>query len=218
MSIKNLLAWIKKNTKTLLNSFLGLLLALSLSCGIIYHNKAQRLSEELKIANNNIEAYQDIINDSQQASAVLRLDMSKLKDNNDKLIKKIDSIARKNNIKTKEISMAATQKQLLDVTQSKGVGGNIITILKDSTYNDSIQYNNLTKVYYNIGKDSVAIRIKLDNTQYLYIYKHKEYKNKKSFFKRLFTFDWKKVVKYKYKIHNTNDLIKEDSIRIIESI
>nr|DAP33058.1 MAG TPA: hypothetical protein [Caudoviricetes sp.] len=42
--------------------------------------------------------------------------MSKLKDNNDKLIKKIDSIARKNNIKTKEISMAATQKQLLDVT------------------------------------------------------------------------------------------------------
>nr|DAP33057.1 MAG TPA: hypothetical protein [Caudoviricetes sp.] len=40
MSIKNLLAWIKKNTKTLLNSFLGLLLALSLSCGIIYHNKA----------------------------------------------------------------------------------------------------------------------------------------------------------------------------------
>ena len=121
MSIKNLLAWIKKNTKTLRNSFLGLLLALSLSCGIIYHNKAQRLSEELKIANNNIEAYQDIINDSQQASAVLKLDMSKLKDNNDKLIKKIDSIARKNNIKTKEISMAATQKQLLDVTQSKVV-------------------------------------------------------------------------------------------------
>lgn len=210
--------WIKNHAKTLLNSFLGLLLAFSLSCGIIYHNKAQRLSQELKIANNNIEAYQDIINDSQQASTVLKLDMSKLKKSNDKLIKQIDSIAKQNNIKTKEISTAATQKQILDVTQSKGVGGDIMTILKDSTYNDSIQYNNLTKVYYNIGKDSVNIRIKLDNTQYLYIYKHKEYKNKKSFLKRLFTFDWKKVVKYKYKIHNTNDLIKEDSIRIVESI
>ena len=108
--------------------------------------------------------------------------MSKLKDNNDKLIKKIDSIARKNNIKTKEISMAATQKQLLDVTQSKGVGGNIITILKDSTYKDSIQYNNLTKVYYNIGKDSVAIRIKLDNTQYTFT-NIKNIKTRKAFLK-----------------------------------
>lgn len=210
--------WIKNNLKTLRNSFLWLLLALSLSCSIIYHNKSERLSEELKIANNNIEAYQDIANDSQQASTVLKLDMSKLKDYNDKLIQQIDSISKKSNIKSKEIQTAATQKQILDVTQSKGVGGDIITIIKDSTYKDSIQYNNLTKVYYNIGKDSVKIRIKLDNTQYLYIYKHKEYKNKKNFFKRLFTFDWKKVTKYKYKIHNTNDLVKEDSIRIIESI
>lgn len=212
------MSWIKNNTKTLVNSFLSLLLALSLSCGIIYHNKAQRLSEELKIANNNIEAYQDIINDSQQASTVLKLDMSKLKESNDALLRKIDSIAKENNIKPKEISTAATQKQILDVTQSKGVGGDIITIIKDSTYKDSIQYNDLTKVYYNIGKDSVKVRIKLDNTQYLYIYKHKEYKNKKNFFKRLFTFDWKKITRYKYKIHNTNDLVKEDSIRIIESI
>ena len=210
--------WIKNNLKTLRNSFLWLLLVLSLSCSIIYHNKSERLSEELKIANNNIEAYQDIANDSQQASTVLKLDMSKLKDYNDKLIQQIDSISKKSNIKSKEIQTAATQKQILDVTQSKGVGGDIITIIKDSTYKDSIQYNNLTKVYYNIGKDSVKIRIKLDNTQYLYIYKHKEYKNKKNFFKRLFTFDWKKVTKYKYKIHNTNDLVKEDSIRIIESI
>ena len=142
--------------------------------------------------------------------------MSKLKDNNDKLIKKIDSIARKNNIKTKEISMAATQKQLLDVTQSKGVGGNIITILKDSTYKDSIQYNNLTKVYYSIGTDSVNIALDVKNTQYLYIFKTREYKNKKNFFKRLFTLDFKKVNKYKYKIVNTNNLLKEDSVRIIE--
>jgi septal ring factor EnvC (AmiA/AmiB activator) len=39
------------------NAFLGLFLALSLGSGIFYHNKANELSEELKIANNNIEAY-----------------------------------------------------------------------------------------------------------------------------------------------------------------
>ena len=209
---------IKNNWRMLRNIVLGLLVASSLSFGIIYHNKANRLSEELKIANNNIEAYQDIINDSQQASGVLKLDMNKLKEYNDKLIQQIDSIRKQNKIKSKELQVAATQKQILDVNKSKGVGGDIITIIKDSTYNDSIQYNNLTKIYYTIGKDSVNVRLKLDNTQYLYIYKHKEYKNKKNFFQRLFTFDWKKKYVYKYKIHNTNDLLKEDSVRVIESI
>ena len=209
---------IKNNWRMLRNTILSLLVASSLSFGIFYHNKANKLSEELKIANNNIEAYQDIINDSQQASGVLKLDMNKLKEYNDKLIQQIDSIRKQNKIKSKELQVAATQKQILDVNKSKGVGGDIITIIKDSTYNDSIQYNNLTKIYYTIGKDSVNVRLKLDNTQYLYIYKHKEYKNKKNFFQRLFTFDWKKKYVYKYKIHNTNDLLKEDSVRVIESI
>lgn len=209
---------IKNNWRMLRNIVLGLLVASSLSFGIIYHNKANRLSEELKIANNNIEAYQDIINDSQQASGVLKLDMNKLKEYNDKLVQQIDSIRKQNKIKSKELQVAATQKQILDVNKSKGVRGDIITIIKDSTYNDSIQYNDLTKIYYTIGKDSVNVRLKLNNTQYLYVYKHKEYKNKKNFFQRLFTLDWKKKYVYKYKIHNTNDLLKEDSVRVIESI
>ena len=209
---------IKNNWRMLRNIVLGLLVASSLSFGTFYHNKANKLSEELKIANNNIEAYQDIVSDSQQASGVLKLDMNKLKEYNDKLVQQIDSIRKQNKIKSKELQVAATQKQILDVNKSKGVGGDIITIIKDSTYNDSIQYNNLTKIYYTIGKDSVNVRLKLDNTQYLYIYKHKEYKNKKNFFQRLFTFDWKKKYVYKYKIHNTNDLLKEDSVRVIESI
>ena len=209
---------IKNNWRMLRNIVLSLLVASSLSFGIFYHNKANKLSEELKIANNNIEAYQDIVSDSQQASGVLKLDMNKLKEYNDKLIQQIDSIRKQDKIKSKELQVAATQKQILDVNKSKGVGGDIITIIKDSTYNDSIQYNNLTKIYYTIGKDSVNVRLKLDNTQYLYIYKHKEYKNKKNFFQRLFTFDWKKKYVYKYKIHNTNDLLKEDSVRVIESI
>lgn len=58
--------------------------------------------------------------------------------------------------------------------------------------------------------------IDLRNTQYLYTYKTREYKNKKNFFQRLFTFDWKKVDRYKYEIVNSNDLIQEGDIRIVE--
>ena len=216
--MQQILTKIKNNYKTLLNTVLGLLVAFCLASGIFYHNKANRLSEELKMANNNIEAYQDALNGAQQASGVLRLDMKNLKDYNDKLVQQLDSVRKVEKLKRKEIQVAATQKQILNVSKSKGVGGDIVTIIKDSIYKDSLQYNDLTKVYYTIGKDSVNIKLDVQNTQYLYIYKHREYKNKKNFFKRLITFDWKKKDVYKYNIHNTNDLLKEDSVRIIEAI
>lgn len=216
--MQQILTKIKNNYKTLLNTVLGLLVAFCLASGIFYHNKANRLSEELRMANNNIEAYQDALNGAQQASGVLRLDMKKLKDYNDKLVQQLDSVRKVEKLKSKEIQVAATQKQILNVSKSNGVGGDIVTIIKDSVYNDSLQYNSLTKVYYTIGKDSINIKLDVQNTQYLYIYKHREYKNKKNFFKRLITFDWKKKDVYKYKIHNINDLLKEDSVRIIEAI
>jgi len=83
-------------------------------------------------------------------------------------------------------------------------------------YSDSIKFNDLTTVSYTIGKDTVNIGLDVHNTQYLYVYTSREYKNKKSFIKRLFTFDFKKVTKYKYATVNTNDLIRVDSVRVIE--
>lgn len=110
-------------------------------------------------------------------------------------------------IKEKQISTAATQKQTITVIDSKEVGGDLCNILKDTTYTDSIKYNDLTTVYYTIGRDTVSIGLNVENTQYLYTYGKKEYKNKKSFLRRLFTLDFKKVYKWKYEIVNTNDLL-----------
>ena len=120
-------------------------------------------------------------------------------------------------IKPNHVNTAATQTQVLYVNGGKGVEGDLTEILKDTTYSDSIKYNPYTTVYYTIGVDTVNIAIDLQNTQYLYIYSKREYKNKKNFFKRLFTFDFKKVTKYKYEIVNTNDLINTTDVRIVES-
>nr|DAN53051.1 MAG TPA: hypothetical protein [Bacteriophage sp.] len=51
----------------------------------------------------------------------------------------------------------------------------------------------------------------------MYIYKKKQYKNKKSFIKRLFTLDFKKVTVYKYDIINTNELLKTSDVRVVET-
>lgn len=169
------------------------------------------------MAQNNIEAYQGLLDSSQQANNVLRLDIKKLETQNDITLHKLDSIRNKLKLKSKSILTAATQSQVLNVNDSKGVGGDLVTILKDTTYTDSLKYNDLTTVYYTIGRDTVNIGIDIENEQYLYIHTTKEYKNKKNFIKRLFTWDWKKVEKHKYVNYNTNELLKSNNIRIVES-
>ena len=169
------------------------------------------------MAQNNIEAYQGSLAGSQQANNVLRLDIETLHQQNDKLLQDLDSVRNKLKIKPKQVNTAATQTQIIYVNEGKGVGGDLTQILKDTVYTDSIQYNDLTKVYYTIGKDTVNVGIKLKNTQYIFLYSSREYKNKKNFLKRLFTLDFKKVTKYQYKIENTNDLLKSEDVRVVEA-
>lgn len=226
MSVTTITTWILNHKKIVYNAFTGVLMALLLAFGISTHKKNKQLSEELLNAQNNIEAYQELLGNSQQANNVLMLDMKKLGQSKDSLLVKMDSIAKANDIKSKNIITGATNHERIDVTLDKGVERvverdtirDLVTILKDTVYTDSIQYNPLTSVHYTIGRDTVQVRLKLDNTQYLYIYKSREYKNKKNFFQRLFTLDWKKVDKYKYKIINTNDLIKNEYVRIVNAI
>ena len=215
MTIKTILKYLFNNRKTLFKAISGLCVGLLLCWGVILHNQNKKLSQSLETAQNNIEAYQGLLSDSQQASNVLKLTVEQLQNSKDSVLHKLDSVRKELKIKPKQLHTAATQTQVLNVIGSKGVGGNII--VKDSIYTDSILYNPLTKVKYTIGNDTVNIAIDLQNEQYLYVYTKREYKNKKNFYKRLFTFDFKKVTKYKYNIVNTNDLLKSKDVRIVES-
>ena len=216
--INTIIAILKKliaNRKTLFKAISLLSVGLLLSFSINTYKQNKKLSESLEWSQNNVEAYQELYNDSWQASSVLKLTIDQLQNSKDSVIQKLDSVRKELKLKPKQIKTAATQTQVINVIKSKGVKGDIL--VKDTIYTDSIQYNPLTTVHYTIGKDTVSIGLNVENTQYLYIYTTKEYKNKKNFIKRLFTLDFKKVKKYKYKIVNTNDLLKNDDVRIVES-
>lgn len=167
------------------------------------------------MANNNIEAYQQIAENAEEQTRTLELTIEDFKQSNDKLIQQLDSVQKRLKIKPTALKTAATQTQTLLVKGGKGVEQDSV-ILK--TYSDSIAFNDETMIYYTLSPDSVDISLDISNTQYLYTYKTREYKNKKSFIKRLFTLDFKKVDRYNYVIKNSNDLIKENDIRVIEII
>lgn len=210
------LAWIVTHRKMLSKAIIGLAVAILLGWGITLHKENKKLSEGLEMAQNNIEAYQGVIYDSQQANNVLKLSVEELSQYNDKLLNDIDSVKDELKIKDSQLKAAATQKQTIYVNDGKGVKGDLVEILKDTVYTDSIKYNPLTTIKYTIGRDTVNIGLDIQNTQYIFFYNTREYKNKKSFIKRLFTFDFKKVTKTRYRIENTNDLINTDDVRVIE--
>ena len=210
------IAWLLKNYKTVFGAVLGLSVALLVVWSINLHSQNKKLTERLEAASNNIETYQNIIAGAEEQNGVLKLTIADMVISRDKLLQQLDSVRAANKIKPANLTTAATQTQHVNVNGGKGVDGDLTVILKDTTYTDSIQYNPLTKVYYTIGRDTVNVGIDLQNTQYLYTYKQKEYKNKKSFIKRLFTLDFKKVQKNKYVITNTNDLIQTSDVRVIE--
>ena len=169
------------------------------------------------MAQNNIEAYQGSLAGSQQANNVLKLTVDELQTYNDKLVNKLDSVREQLKIKPKYLNTAATQNQLINVNESKEVKDSAIQV-KDSIYSDSIKFNDLTTVYFSLTNDSVRIGLDIRNRQYFYIFTDRHYKNKKSFFKRLFTFDFKKVNSYKYEVVNENDLVKTEDVKVVEII
>jgi hypothetical protein len=79
-------------------------------------------------------------------------------------VHQLDSVRDKLNIKTKHVKTAATQTQTINVIGSKKNREDITTIIKDTVYNDSIRFNNLTLVSYTIGKDTVSIGLNINNT------------------------------------------------------
>ena len=212
------LKYLVTHPKKLIKAICGLSVALLLAWGITLSCENKKLSESLEMAQNNIEAYQGSLEGSQQANNVLQLHVDELQSYNDKLVHKLDSVRKELNIKPKYVKTAATQTQTINVIGSKEIEKDIITILKDTTYTDSIKFNDLTMVSYTIGTDTVSIGLNVKNTQYLYVFTDKHYKNKKSFLKRLFTLDFKKVTSTKYKIENTNDIIQTDSVKVVEVI
>lgn len=203
------ITWLINHRKVLKYAILSLSGAFLLSLCINLHKTNKKLSERLEMAQNNVEAYQGLLSNSQQANSVLRLTVDELQHSNDSLIQKVHQQAKQLSIKPSTITTAATQTQQIIVNQSK-------EILRDTIYTDSIKYNDLTSVYYTIGPDTINIGLDIRNTQYLYTIKKKEYKRNKKFIMRILTLDFKKVWKYQYKIVNTNELINTSDVRILE--
>ena len=178
-------------------------------------SEVTRLNGEVDRHSNNAITYEAMYNQEAESGRVLRLKAEDLQFSNNKLIRKMDSIANANKIKP---------------GKSGGIGVGSTTVIRDTAYviidntvdfklDTTVVHNKYTKIGVRIDGDSLITTPDINNFMSLFVYPSKEYKNEySSWFRRLIKFDWKKTIVTRYRIENENDLINttETVVYVIE--
>lgn len=192
---------------------LGLIIIASiLSCVIIYQRK-QINKQDIEIGSltNNVRAYENM----EENNRVLQLKLSDLRDSKDKLIHSLDSTRNALKLSKKDLKHTSAVKTKIE----KEVD---ITIPKDTSilncdFSVNKYLNSETSVSVSRTDSIVKVKLIIKNTQYLFVYSSKEWRNnRKNWFDRLFHWDWKKDAIFRYEIENSNPLIEVEDTRIIE--
>lgn len=195
--------------KWLRSLILILLLYFGLS-SLYYSSKVKRLDKELSIALNNSRQYESLLNQNKNDHRVLQLTINDFKNSNDSLINVIDNQRKKLSIKDKELEKAMSVKTVLRDTITQ------IIPVKEKNFLVELKPNQLTTIKIQRVDSMLTCIPEIYNTQDLFIYSRKEYRNKrKNFFDRLIHFDFKKDKIERYQIINTNNLIQVEDTRII---
>lgn len=180
----------------------------------VLQRQVVNLNAEVSTKTNIIEAYQGMLNDEYANNNVLRLDISTLNSVNDKLLNQLDSVKNELKISNNALRTAMIQQSKVTVTEKEYI------VVNDSCeFSKEFKPNDLTIVKIELKDDSLKYELDIKNDQYLYIDSQRDWKNKhKSFFKRLFTWDWKKINYYNYNIVNSNPIVKVGKTRVIENL
>lgn len=205
IDVSNIISFVKKYNKLIAVFIVMIFTAIF----VWQRNQLQMKDRELARVTNNYEYYSNLANKESNKNRILQFTLNEFQQNNDSLINEIKIAQKKLKIKDKDLN----QVQVI-TTEIKT---DTAIVVKEINFDKIIRPNNLTSIQI-IKKDSI-LHVKLDikNSQTLFIAHKKEYRNKyKNWFKRLLKFDFKRDINYKYQIHNSNDLIRIESTRIIE--
>lgn len=186
-----------------------LLLYFGLS-SLYYSSRVKKLDKELSIALNNSRQYESLLDQNKNDNRVLQLTINDFKNSNDSLVKVIADQKKKLSIKDKELDQAMSVKTVLRDTITQ------IIPVKEKDFLVELKPNQLTTIKIQRVDSILTCIPEIYNTQDLFIYSRKEYRNKrKNFFDRLIHFDFKKDKIKRYQIINTNNLIQVENTRII---
>lgn len=187
--------------------------------GVIMYQQARLNKQNLTIGSltNNVRAYEDLKSNNR----TLQLTVSDLRHSKDSVVQRLDSV--RNELKTARN----------DLKRASAVVTTIRETVEIPIVRDSIIYRDLGDCDFIVNKlvnaetsvavkridDLVTVDLSINNTQYLYVFTSKEWRNyRRNWFDRLFHWDWKKDAISRYDIVNSNPIIEVTDTRVIEII
>lgn len=170
----------------------------------------ERQDAEIARVTSNMRQYESTNNALASDNRVLELKLNEISYSKDSTIAELNKVRKSLKIKDKELKQAMSVKTVIRDTLTTKIPVEI-------NFTAELKPNQLTTIKV-IREDSILTCIpEIYNSQHLYTYERKEYRNKrKNFFDRLIHFDFKKDVIKRYNIVNTNELIKVQETRIID--
>lgn len=186
------------------------ILLLSLTARYLYLEKQNASLKQDKIAlENNIAAYQDQKNGLDSLGHTLELKLDDLRHSNDSTVQSLHSTIKALKIDLKSVKSGTIINQHIENHGSDKI------IFKDScnfSYVDTlllIKSKGLSKLKIDVVGDSIHTDLSIDNKTSIINYVKKEWAEPK-FFKRLFTFNWKRKQHYRFVSTNTNPTVHNE--------
>lgn len=177
---------------------------------LVLLKKVRKLDSEVIRTKNNLEYYQNRLNNQIDENRVLQLTITDFKQSNDSLTKVIHEHKKKLKIKDKQLSSVASITTILTDTIKE-------RIPVDRDFNVELKPNSLTTIKIQRKDSTITCIPEIYNHQDLFIVEEKVFKNQyKNKFQRFIHFDYKKIKVEKYKIINSNDLLRVTDTRVIK--
>lgn len=188
--------------------FVALAIGLGLN-NIRLSKKVDSLDNALARATNNLSYYEKALSKAEDNNRVLQLTVEDFKRSEDSLIIELKKQAKELKIKEKQLkTVASIETQISDTTVQELPKAN------NCDFCIELKPNQLTTVKVSRVDSILTHILNIQNRQDLFI-DEKEVWRVKGFFKRLFSFNFKKDKLSNYQIVNTNPLIKTIETRVI---
>lgn len=194
--------------KKIIAIIIVILVSALFKAGYDIYSGYQRLNRENEKLQNNLEYYSAL----GKENIVLNHTISELKHSKDSIIQYADSISKLLKIKPKNIrSVIYTKTVLRDTLRDTAL------IPTDINFKTTVISNSETKIEVIRNNSILTVIPEISTKQTLLVYSTYRYKYS-NFFKRLWKLNFKKIRTDRYEIHNSNDLIKVEDSRVINTL
>lgn len=192
-----------------IRALIAVAIATLCTSNMLLRKQVNRLDAELADTKSNLTQYQSMLTQSTTDNRVLQLKLDDFKQSSDSLIKALSNKQEELKIKDKQLKQVISNEVHVTDTVRTVISSN-----DPKYFTAELISNPLTK--YKVSRvDSVlTCTADIKNRQDLFIYEDTQWQ-KKGFFRRLFSLNFKKNRITRYKILNTNPIIKTTETRII---